>query len=90
MKLLIDILGWIAMILVLGSYFLSLNKKITTDSFSYLICNFLGGLFFVINTGFYGAYPSAWLNLFWMSFTIPKIVYLCKAKFKVLTMKDPS
>jgi hypothetical protein len=76
MKLLIDILGWAAMVLVLGSYFLSLNKKITTDSVSYLMCNFLGGLFFVINTSFYGAYPSAWLNLFWMSFAATKIVYL--------------
>jgi hypothetical protein len=64
------------MILVLGSYFLSLNKKITTDSFSYLISNFLGGLFFVINTGFYGAYPSALLNVFWMGVTIPKIALL--------------
>ena len=88
MRLLIDILGWIAMILVLGSYFLSLNKKITTDSFSYLVCNFLGGLFFVINTSFYGAYPSALLNVFWMSFTIPKIVYLCKGKVQ-LTIDKP-
>ena len=80
MQLLIDVLGWIGMILVLGSYYLSFNKKITTDSLSYLICNFLGGLFLVIYTGFYGAYSSTWLNLFWMGVTIPKIIYLCKAK----------
>ena len=66
MKILIDILGWIATFLILISYYLNTKNRLKADSVPSLLCNSIGGLFFVINTSYYGVYSSTILNVFWM------------------------
>lgn len=65
-ELLIETLGWLASVLIVGSYALNLWGKIETNSKVYMWANIFGGLFFVINTYFHHAYPSMVVNLIWV------------------------
>ena len=65
--LLIDILGWIGAIGLLAAYVLISAKKVEGDSTSYQLLNLVGSFFLILNTLYYGAYPSSFLNLFWIA-----------------------
>ncbi len=66
-NLLIDILGWIGAIGLLAAYVLISAKKVEGDSTSYQLLNLVGSFFLILNTLYYGAYPSSFLNLFWIA-----------------------
>lgn len=66
MKLTVDILGWIASVLIVGSYLLNIKGKWTAQMKPYIWCNLIGGIFFVANTFYYGAYPSGAVNVIWV------------------------
>ncbi len=62
----IDILGWIGAIALLVAYALISAKRVEGDSRGYQLLNLVGSILLLLNTLFYGAYPSSFLNLFWM------------------------
>ncbi len=62
----IDILGWIGAIALLVAYALISAKKVEGDSRGYQLLNLVGSILLLLNTLYYGAYPSSFLNLFWM------------------------
>ncbi len=64
--LLIDILGWIGAIALLVAYALISAKRVEGDSTGYQLLNLVGSILLILNTLYYGAYPSSFLNLFWM------------------------
>lgn len=66
-NLLIDILGWIGAIGLLAAYVLISAKKVEGDSTGYQLLNLVGSFFLILNTLYYGAYPSSFLNLFWIA-----------------------
>jgi len=66
-NLLIDILGWIGAIALLAAYVLISAKKVEGDSTNYQLLNLVGSFFLILNTLYYGAYPSSFLNLFWIA-----------------------
>ena len=66
MNIVIEILGWLASLLILGAYYLNMKGKVHAGSPAYIWANVLGGIFFVINTVWHGAYPSAALNVVWV------------------------
>jgi len=66
LEIFIECIGWVASILIVGSYALNLWGKIETNSKTYMWANIFGGLFFVINTYFHHAYPSMVVNLIWV------------------------
>jgi hypothetical protein len=70
LELLIEILGWIASVLIVGSYAFNISGKLSTDSKWYVWANIIGGLFFVINTYFHQAYPSMVVNIIWVFIAI--------------------
>lgn len=78
-EIIIECLGWMASILIVGSYALNLWGKIETNSKTYMWTNIIGGLFFVINTYFHHAYPSMVVNIIWV---IIALVLLLKPIFK--------
>ncbi len=63
---LIDILGWIGAIALLVAYALISAKRVEGDSRGYQLLNLVGSILLLLNTLYYGAYPSSFLNLFWM------------------------
>ncbi len=66
-EVLIDILGWIGAIALLVAYALISARRVEGDSTGYELLNLVGGVLLMLNTLYYGAYPSSFLNLFWIA-----------------------
>jgi len=66
MKLLIDIIGWIGSVEVIAAYGLNSYQKLKSDSFLFQLLNLTGAAFLIINTIYYHAYPSAFINVVWV------------------------
>ena len=70
MNILIEIMGWIASVLIVGSYALNITGKLSASSKTYVLANIIGGIFFVVNTYFHKAYPSMFVNVIWVIIAI--------------------
>ena len=69
-KLLVDILGWIGAVALLGAYGLVSMKKWPGDSLRYQSLNVLGAILLIINSAYYGAIPSVAVNMIWVSIAL--------------------
>lgn len=67
LKLAIEIVGWAAAITMLAAYLLLTAGRLGSSSASYQWLNVLAAAGFIVNSGWNGAYPSAFLNLVWMA-----------------------
>lgn len=79
MGILIEIVGWIASLLIVGSYALNITGKLSANSKLYIWANIIGGLFFVVNTYHHQAYPSMLVNIIWV---IIAFVMIAKNRFQ--------
>lgn len=70
MKILIEIIGWTAAVMMLSAYMLLTSGRLSSASGVYQWLNVLSGAGFIANSGWNGAYPSACLNLVWMAIGI--------------------
>ncbi|MEY3188840.1 MAG: hypothetical protein RLZZ431_1184 [Bacteroidota bacterium] len=70
MNTLVEILGWIGSVLIVGSYALNITGRLAATSKRYVLANIMGGLFFVVNTYFHQAYPSMFVNIVWVIIAI--------------------
>ena len=84
MKLLIDIIGWIGSFEVIAAYGLNSYQKIKTDSFLFQFLNLTGALFLIVNTIFYKAYPSTFINIVWVIIAVLSLLRLMKKKKSAL------
>ena len=66
----IDIVGWIGALSVLLAYLMVSLNRWASQSQKYQGMNLIGGLFLIINTIYFGAYPSSMVNLVWVSIAI--------------------
>lgn len=66
----IEVCGWLAALLILGSYGLLSFGKILSRSPIYQWMNIFGALGFIINCSWNGAWPSVALNAAWMGIAI--------------------
>jgi hypothetical protein len=66
LKITIEVVGWVAAALMLSAYLLLTAGKISGRSRIYHWLNVLSGAGFIINSGWNGAYPSAFINVVWM------------------------
>jgi hypothetical protein len=80
MELFIEIIGWIASVLIVGAYFLNIRGKLSAQSASYIVANLIGGAFFIANTIWHGAYPSALVNVVWVIIALVSLYQLRKPK----------
>jgi hypothetical protein len=67
MKILIEVIGWSAAATMLSAYVLLTTGRLSPSSGFYQWLNVLSGAGFIVNSGWNGAYPSAFLNLIWMA-----------------------
>ncbi len=67
LNLLVDIGGWLAAGLILLAYALLSTGRLSAGSRIYQGLNLVGALGFIVNSGWYGAMPSAVLNVIWMA-----------------------
>jgi hypothetical protein len=82
MKLFIDVIGWIGSVEVIMAYALNSYQKIRSDSALFQVLNLTGAAFLIANTVYYGALPSALINVVWV---IIAIIALVKNKTSTTT-----
>ena len=70
----VEIIGWIGALLIVGAYYLNMNGKLKSTSSAYIICNLIGGVFFIINTFVHKAYPSVLVNVVWVIIALSAIL----------------
>ena len=73
----IEIIGWVAALLILGAYALLTAGRLTADDAAYQWMNVVGALGILLNSGWNGAVPSAALNVVWMGIGV---VALCRIR----------
>ena len=64
--LIIDILGWIGSIILVAAYWLNSKNLIDSQTKTHQFLNIVGSLTLMINTFYYGAYPSSSVNIVWL------------------------
>lgn len=67
LELAIEVTGWVAALLILGSYIGVSSGRLTGQSRIYQWMNVVGAAGFVANTWWHGAIPSAVLNVIWVA-----------------------
>ena len=68
--LIINLVGWIGMVLIILAYLLIATKKIISSSVSYNLLKLLGGVGIIVNASYFSAWPSVVLNIFWVFIAI--------------------
>ena len=62
---LFDVLGWAGAFLLLLAYALVSFRKLEADSSAYQWLNIAASVLLLVNTIYYGAYPSSFVNAAW-------------------------
>jgi len=73
-NLLVDVMGWIGVVVLLLAYALVSTKRMTGDSVGYQALNLVGAGLLVVNSFYYGAYPSVGVNVVWIGIAIYALV----------------
>lgn len=77
----INVVGWTGSILLIVAYWLVSKKRIAPESFIYHSLNIIGSLLLIVNTYYYGAFPSTAVNIIWVFigfFYITKYMKKCR------------
>ena len=59
---------------VLLAYALVSTGKLEGDSFAYQLLNLAGAAFLIVNSSYYGAYPSVGVNVVWIGIAVFALV----------------
>jgi hypothetical protein len=70
----VEIIGWIGTILIVGSYFLNINGKIKSTSIPYILSNLVGGILFSIYTYAHRTYPNMVVNVIWVVIAVAALL----------------
>ena len=69
-KWIVDIFGWMGAASLLLAYGLVSMRRLDGNAVFYQVLNLLGGVFLIINSFYYGAYPSVGVNGAWIAIGI--------------------
>jgi hypothetical protein len=69
-KFAIDAIGWIGAITLLLAYGALSFRKLAADTWLYQGANAAGSVCLVLNTLYYHAFPSAFVNLIWIGIAL--------------------
>lgn len=75
-SLLIDILGWTGVASLLIAYGLVSYKKLEGDSIAYQLLNLVGSALLILNSLYFGAYPSVGVNIAWIGIAIVTLIQI--------------
>ncbi|HDQ73129.1 MAG TPA: hypothetical protein ENN19_13715 [Chloroflexi bacterium] len=74
MERLIDVAGWAGVVSLLAAYVLVSTKRIEGDSVLYQALNLVGAGLLIVNSFFYGAFPSVGINVVWIGIAVYALV----------------
>ena len=77
-QLVFDVLGWIGAFLLLLAYAADSFGKLGADSKAYQYLNIAASILLLVNTLFYGAYPSSFVNGVWTVIAVVAIVSIIR------------
>jgi len=80
LKYAIEIIGWIAAVLMLSAYVLLTTGRLSPRSPLYQWLNVLAGAGFIVNSGWNGAFPSAFINVVWVAIALYGVVRNLQAR----------
>jgi hypothetical protein len=63
----VNVLGWVGVVALLSAYWLVSTQKAMGDSRTYQGMNLLGAILVLVNSSYYGAYPSVGVNAAWIA-----------------------
>jgi len=70
----IDIIGWIGAVALLAAYALISAEKVKAQTWLYQGLNLVGAAGLIVNSTYYGAYPSTFVNVIWTGIAIAALV----------------
>jgi hypothetical protein len=76
----IEIIGWVAALLILAAYALLTAGRLHADSPVYQWMNVVGAGGFILNSGWNGAIPSAALNVVWAGIGLTALWRIARKK----------
>ena len=79
-NLLINLIGWAGSAAVIAAYLLVSTNRLKGDSAPYQMLNLVGGAFLIVNTIYWGAYPSAFVNLVWVGIALFAIAHMTRRR----------
>jgi len=65
-----DAIGWAGAAALLVAYAMVSSKKLEGDSTAFQFLNIVGSLLLAVNTVFYRAYPSSFVNMIWIAIAV--------------------
>ena len=65
-----DAIGWAGAAALLIAYAMVSSKKLEGDSTAFQFLNIVGSLLLAVNTVFYRAYPSSFVNMIWIGIAV--------------------
>jgi hypothetical protein len=65
-----DAIGWAGAAALLVAYAMVSSKKLEGTSTAYQFLNIVGSILLAVNTVFYRAYPSSFVNLIWIGIAV--------------------
>jgi drug/metabolite transporter (DMT)-like permease len=65
-----DAIGWAGAAALLVAYAMVSSKKFEGDSTAFQFLNIVGSLLLAVNTVFYRAYPSSFVNMIWIGIAV--------------------
>ena len=66
MQIWIDLIGWLGSVALITAFVLNSAGRITAQTLLYQGLNVFGGIALIVNTYYYGAYPSTVVNVVWL------------------------
>jgi hypothetical protein len=78
----VNVVGWLGMALLISAYALVTAGRLHGPGLGFQLMNLFGGAFLMVNSAYYGAWPSAALNLVWV---VIGLVGLTRARLKAAT-----
>ena len=77
----VNVVGWLGMALLISAYALVTAGKLHGPGHTFQMMNLFGGAFLMVNSAYYGAWPSAALNLVWV---VIGLVGMTRARLKAV------
>lgn len=77
-RIIIDGIGWIGAAALLAAYGLVSAKRLDGDSAVFQLLNLVGAVCLIINTAYYGAFPSTFVNVVWVGIAVATMLHVRK------------